>query len=87
MSLLLQNVSKSYGSVKALKDISVSLKKGEVVGLLGPNGAGKSSLMKILTGYYKEWGGQISFDTLDLKGDLQSIQKTSGLFTRKQSFV
>ena len=68
MSLLLQNVSKSYGSVKALKDISVSLKKGEVVGLLGPNGAGKSYLMKILTGYYKEWEGQISFDTLDLKG-------------------
>lgn len=78
MSLLLQNVSKSYGSVKALKDISVSLKKGEVVGLLGPNGAGKSSLMKILTGYYKEWEGQISFDTLDLKGDLQSIQKQVG---------
>ncbi len=78
MSLLLQNVSKSYGSVKALKDISVSLKKGEIVGLLGPNGAGKSSLMKILTGYYKEWEGQISFDTLDLKGDLQSIQKQVG---------
>ena len=78
MSLLLQNVSKSYGSVKALKDISVSLKKGEVVGLLGPNGAGKSSLMKILTGYYKEWEGQISYDTLDLKGDLQSIQKQVG---------
>ena len=78
MSLLLQNVSKSYGSVKALKDISVRLKKGEVVGLLGPNGAGKSSLMKILTGYYKEWEGQISFDTLDLKGDLQSIQKQVG---------
>jgi ABC-2 type transport system ATP-binding protein len=78
MSLLLQNVSKSYGSVKALKDISVSLKKGEVVGLLGPNGAGKSSLMKILTGYYKEWEGQISFDTLDLKGNLQSIQKQVG---------
>ena len=78
MSLLLQNVSKSYGSTKALKGISVSLKKGEVVGLLGPNGAGKSSLMKILTGYYKEWEGKISFDTLDLKGNLQSIQKQVG---------
>jgi len=78
MSLLLQNVSKSYGAVKALKGLSVKLKKGEVVGLLGPNGAGKSSLMKILTGYYKEWEGEISYDGLDLKIDLQNIQKQIG---------
>tara|TARA_B100000767_G_scaffold251586_1_gene254734 strand:+ start:212 stop:1105 length:894 start_codon:yes stop_codon:yes gene_type:complete len=78
MSLLLQNVSKSYGAVKALKGLSVELKKGEVVGLLGPNGAGKSSLMKILTGYYKEWEGEISYDGLDLKIDLQNIQKQVG---------
>jgi|TARA_B110000858_G_scaffold105075_1_gene120165 ABC-2 type transport system ATP-binding protein len=78
MSLILQNVFKSYGSLKALKGLSVELKKGEVVGLLGPNGAGKSSLMKILTGYYKEWEGQISYDGLDLKKNLQSIQKQVG---------
>ena len=78
MSLILQNVFKSYGSLKALKGLSVELKKGEVVGLLGPNGAGKSSLMKILTGYYKEWEGQISYDGLDLKQNLQSIQKQVG---------
>ena len=78
MSLLLQNVSKSYGAVKALKGLSVELKKGEVVGLLGPNGAGKSTLMKILTGYYKEWEGEISYDGMDLKIDLQNIQKQVG---------
>ena len=78
MSLLLQNISKSYGAVKALKGLSVTLEKGEVVGLLGPNGAGKSSLMKILTGYYKEWEGQISYEGLDLKTDLQRIQKQVG---------
>ena len=78
MSLLLQNISKSYGAVKALKGVSVTLKKGEVVGLLGPNGAGKSSLMKILTGYYKEWEGQISYEGLDLKADLHRIQKQVG---------
>lgn len=78
MSLILQNVFKSYGSLKALKGLSVELKKGEVVGLLGPNGAGKSSLMKILTGYYKKWEGQISYDGLDLKKNLQSIQKQVG---------
>ena len=78
MSLLLQNISKSYGAVKALKGLSVTLEKGEVVGLLGPNGAGKSSLMKILTGYYKEWEGEISYEGLDLKADLQRIQKQVG---------
>ena len=78
MSLLLQNISKSYGAVKALKGLSVTLEKGEVVGLLGPNGAGKSSLMKILTGYYKEWEGEISYEGLDLKTDLQRIQKQVG---------
>ena len=78
MSLLLQNISKSYGAVKALKGLSITLEKGEVVGLLGPNGAGKSSLMKILTGYYKEWEGQISYEGLDLKTDLQRIQKQVG---------
>jgi len=78
MSLLLQNISKSYGAVKALKGLSITLEKGEVVGLLGPNGAGKSSLIKILTGYYKEWEGQISYEGLDLKADLQRIQKQVG---------
>ena len=78
MSLLLQNISKSYGAVKALKGLSITLEKGEVVGLLGHNGAGKSSLMKILTGYYKEWEGQISYEGLDLKADLQRIQKQVG---------
>ena len=48
------------------------------MGILGPNGAGKSSLMKIFTGYYKEWEGQISYDGLDLKNNLQTIQKQIG---------
>lgn len=61
MSLVIADVSKNYGNVQALKGISIKLKKGEVVGLLGPNGAGKSTLMKILTGYYTNWEGQIHF--------------------------
>ena len=78
MSLVIADVSKSYGSLQALKGINITLKKGEVVGLLGPNGAGKSTLMKILTGYYSQWDGQIHFFNYDLRSDLRQIQKKTG---------
>ena len=67
MSLVIADVTKSYGNVQALRGVSMELKKGEVVGLLGPNGAGKSTLMKILTGYYTNWEGQIHFFNQDLR--------------------
>ena len=50
-------LNKSYGSNKALEDISFSVKKGEIMGFLGPNGAGKSTTMNILTGYLAASGG------------------------------
>ena len=81
MSLFIENISKNFGPVQALKDISFTLKKGEVVGLLGPNGAGKSTLMKILTGYYKEWEGTGIFFDKDLKEERLEIQKNVGYLT------
>ena len=78
MSLILEKVRKNFGEVQALKEISLTLKKGEVVGLLGPNGAGKSTLMKILTGYYKEWEGSVSFFDKNLKTELRAVQQEVG---------
>ena len=51
MSIEVKNITKTYGSQKALDNVSFSVNKGEIVGFLGPNGAGKSTLMKILTTY------------------------------------
>ena len=73
MSLVIADVTKSYGNVQALRGVSMELKKGEVVGLLGPNGAGKSTLMKILTGYYTNWEGQIHFFNQDLRIQLRTF--------------
>ncbi len=60
--LELRNVCKSFGEVRALRDINFQLGRNEVVGLLGDNGAGKSTLIKILTGYYQPDEGEMLFE-------------------------
>ena len=54
-----ENVSKSFGVVQALEDVSLYLQPGEVLGLIGDNGAGKSTLVKILTGFHKPDSGTL----------------------------
>jgi simple sugar transport system ATP-binding protein len=54
-----RNVSKKFGSVTALNDVSLQVGKGEVLGLIGDNGAGKSTLIKIITGFHQPTSGQI----------------------------
>jgi ABC-2 type transport system ATP-binding protein len=59
MSITVSNLSKNYGSQRAVDGISFSLHKNEIVGFLGPNGAGKSTTMKMITGYLASDGGNI----------------------------
>jgi ABC-2 type transport system ATP-binding protein len=72
------DVSKSYSSVQALKDVSFHVAAGEVIGLLGPNGAGKTTMMKILTGYLQPDSGQVMVDGLDVLTDTLQVQKRIG---------
>jgi simple sugar transport system ATP-binding protein len=58
-AIRVENISKSFGVVKALEDVSLRLRQGEVLGLIGDNGAGKSTLVKILTGFHKPDAGRI----------------------------
>ena len=58
----LQNISKSFGSYKALDDLSMHVPKGAVYGLVGPNGAGKSTAIRCALGVYRPDSGQVTFD-------------------------
>jgi simple sugar transport system ATP-binding protein len=60
--LELRHISKSFGGVRVLHDVSLALSAGEVLGLLGDNGAGKSTLIKIITGVHRPDEGEILFD-------------------------
>ncbi|KIX20826.1 gliding motility protein GldA [Flavobacterium sp. 316] len=78
MSIEVQNISKNYGTQKALDTISFSIKKGEIVGFLGPNGAGKSTLMKILTTYLIPDSGTASVNNFDIETATKSVQQSVG---------
>lgn len=60
MSINVENITKIYGTQKALDQVSFSINEGEIVGLLGPNGAGKSTLMKIITCFIPPTSGNVS---------------------------
>ena len=63
MSILeVNNVSKSFGGVKANVDISMNVEKGKIVGLIGPNGSGKTTLFNSIVGTYPIDGGSIKFN-------------------------
>ncbi|MES2748184.1 MAG: gliding motility-associated ABC transporter ATP-binding subunit GldA [Bacteroidota bacterium] len=78
MSIEVQNISKSYGTQKALDAVSFSVKKGEIVGFLGPNGAGKSTLMKILTTYINADEGSAVVNGHDVNANQKAVQLSVG---------
>ncbi len=66
MSLVIQNLTKAYGTNVAVNNISFRIDSGEVVGFLGPNGAGKSTTMKIITGCISADSGTVLIDDTDI---------------------
>ena len=74
--ILVDNVSKIFGSRIAVNNISFSINKGEVIGFLGPNGAGKSTTMRLLTSYYTQNSGDIYIDSINTKdSDIETRKK------------
>ena len=81
----IHNVSKSYGRVKALDDISFSVGKGEVFGLIGPDGAGKTSLYRILCTLLRPDAGNASVEGYDTVSQMKEIRRRVGYMPGKFS--
>ena len=78
MSVIVNGLTKIYGSQKALDGVSFEVKPGEILGFLGPNGAGKSTTMKILTGYLPQSAGSATVCGFDVNSKPMEARKKIG---------
>ena len=77
-AIIINNISKSYADIQALKDISLSINKGELFGLIGPDGAGKTTLIRILMTLLLPDFGNATMNGLDVVNDFKSIRRIVG---------
>ena len=78
MSISVNNLTKNYGTQKAVDNISFTVNKGEIVGFLGPNGAGKSTTMKIITGYLSSTAGSATVCGITVDENSDETKKKIG---------
>lgn len=78
MSVIVENISKIYGSQKAVDNISFKAEPGKILGFLGPNGAGKSTTMKIITCFIPASSGKVSVCGFDVESQSMEVRKRIG---------
>src|SRR5437879_1742249 len=86
MSLLkVERLSKTFGAVRAVEDVSFEVGEGEIYGLLGPNGAGKTTTISIIAGLLKADGGRVLVAGTDFGSDPERAPKRSWVWCRRRS--
>lgn len=73
-----KNLTKSYGNIKAVDDISFTVERGEILGFLGPNGAGKSTTMNMITGYISSTSGTVTVDGSEILENPKETKRKIG---------
>lgn len=76
--IAVKNLTKKYGDIAAVRDVSFTMEKGRVYGFLGPNGAGKSTTMNIITGCLAATAGSVTIDGLDIYEDAVDAKRKIG---------
>jgi ABC-type multidrug transport system ATPase subunit len=72
-----ENLTKKFGQIEAVKSVSFTVESGETLGLLGPNGAGKTTIMRLMTGYLPPTDGKVIINDLDMFDQPDEV-KTAG---------
>ena len=85
-AIVYKNVLKSFGSLKAVNNISLNIPEGEFFGLLGPNGAGKSTMINMLAGLAKPTQGTISVMGFDVQSQYQAARHSVGIVPQELVF-
>ncbi len=83
--LKVTNLKKSFGGVHALKDVSLELERGEILGLIGPNGSGKSTFVNAIAGLYKPDGGSVLLEGVDVTAQAPPAMARHGVARTFQS--
>ncbi|MEX0331613.1 MAG: ABC transporter ATP-binding protein [Puniceicoccaceae bacterium] len=82
----IRNVTKSFGSLKAVDDVSLQVYPGEIFALLGPNGAGKTTLIGCISGLIQRFSGSITVDGFDVRRDYPVVRQLIGLVPQELNF-
>lgn len=80
-----RGVSHNYGAVKALRDVTLSIRRGTIFGLLGPNGSGKSTLIRVLCGLLRPTSGHAYVDGIDVTRDADAVRTRIGYVPQRFS--
>lgn len=81
----IKGLKKTFGKVHAVRDVSITVKKGKIYGLLGPNGAGKSTTIRMICGVITPSGGEASVNGHDVYTATEKIKDSIGYMSQKFS--
>src|ERR1019366_8275528 len=84
-SIVVDNLSKRFGSFSALEGVSFTVGRGEIMGFLGPNGAGKSTLIRVLCGLLRPTSGRAVVAGIDITVDPEAVRRRIGYMSQKFS--
>jgi branched-chain amino acid transport system ATP-binding protein len=79
VALEVRNIARNFGGVVALRDVTFSVREGEVIGLIGPNGAGKSTLFEIVSGNIRPSGGRVAYFGRDCTTMASHLRRRAGM--------